>query len=486
MAYKILTKNGVQNTNIDGARDHNFNAGGRSGIVQGALNECNIFTSSSNTYAIDTGELRLCGHRVVITEIEYRTMLNTPSTDIRYSIVAQIIVESGTQEDYAVSFQFLLQNASTPLVQDDLDKNIVGTYQLELARFTYTTAGKIEDIVRTADLITGGSGDGQIADIEFNASAYELESNMEPEVSVDFNEETKKYDMLIGIPKGQDGLDGSGSNPNLLINGDFRVNQRGQSSYSAFANKYCVDRWLTRGNNVTVTPMDYGCSVSVMGTGQFYSVLEQIIEDSASLIGKTVTLSANIKSVSADLQTFQYCIRIRSYDVNNELIATSESWIINAGNYSCTLAVPSNTVKVSCLLYKNAVVDCTFGIEYMKLEIGSVATPYSPRPYAEELAMCQRYYEKQPVNSIRLFARSTSQFYYGRIIYSVNKRTNPTVTIYSNNNNQGKLNIVNSQTEIDIQSLYSTTYGIDVQAPNNDLVINNLYTGYYEADAEIY
>ena len=31
---RILTKNGVDNTNIDGARNYNFNAGRRSGIVK--------------------------------------------------------------------------------------------------------------------------------------------------------------------------------------------------------------------------------------------------------------------------------------------------------------------------------------------------------------------------------------------------------------------------------------------------------------------
>ena len=204
-----------------------------------------------------------------------------------------------------------------------------------------------------------------------------------------------KFSNLKGSKgdKGDKGDTGAGSNPNLLINGDFSINQRGQSSYSEFANKYCVDRWRTSGSGVTVTPMDYGCSVSVGGTGQYYPILEQIIEDYASLIGKPVTLSANIKSVSVNLQPYQYAIRIRCYDTNNQIISTGESWIIDAGNYSCTITVPSNTVKVSCLLYKNAVVDCTFGIEYMKLEIGSVATPYSPRPYAEELALCQRYYQ---------------------------------------------------------------------------------------------
>ena len=37
--------------------------------------------------------------------------------------------------------------------------------------------------------------------------------------------------------------------------------------------------------------------------------------------------------------------------------------------------------------------DINIDIEYVKLEMGELATPLSPRPYAEELAMCQRYYQ---------------------------------------------------------------------------------------------
>ena len=59
MFYRILTKNGVDNTNIDGARNYNFNAGRRSGIVQGALNQGNFFASSNNTIVLDTCELEL-------------------------------------------------------------------------------------------------------------------------------------------------------------------------------------------------------------------------------------------------------------------------------------------------------------------------------------------------------------------------------------------------------------------------------------------
>ena len=304
-----------------------------------------------------------------------------------------------------------------------------------------------------------------------------------------------EYDAILNftIPQGEQGIQGpagAGSNPNLLINGDFRVNQRGQSSYRAFANKYCVDRWLTRGNNVTVTPMDYGCSASVSGTGQYYSVLEQIIEDSASLIGKTVTLSANIKSVSADLQIYQYCIRIRSYDVNNELIATSESWITNAGNYSCTLAVPSNTVKVSCLLYKNAVVDCTFEIEYMKLEIGSVATPYSPRPYAEELAMCQRYYQTGRIN-LSTFSNNTTTLY-PNIPLVQTLRTTPTISFPTMPDLRG--NGVGANSFIISSLIFNNLQNNSIQlqlvlddtTPVQANYVYQLLNGMFSSDAEIY
>ncbi len=68
MSYKILTKNGVEITNIDGARAEHFNAGMRSGIVKGVLNEGNFASSSSNSIFLDTCELRIFGLRIVIDE----------------------------------------------------------------------------------------------------------------------------------------------------------------------------------------------------------------------------------------------------------------------------------------------------------------------------------------------------------------------------------------------------------------------------------
>ena len=215
MFYRILTKNGVDNTNIDGARNYNFNAGRRSGIVKGALNQGNFFVSSSgsnvgNTVILDTCELRLCGHRVVIDEATYWSFHDLPQTPQRYSLIAQVIVDNSEN----VTFDLFLQSADTPLIQDNLDKTGTGTYQLEIGRYTQQTDGTITDVVRTADLITGGVGDddaGEVINIG-NVKTNTLDAGMEAEVDIEnrYSEEEKKTytDFTFSIPKGDQGIQG--------------------------------------------------------------------------------------------------------------------------------------------------------------------------------------------------------------------------------------------------------------------------------------
>ena len=215
MFYRILTKNGIENTNIDGARNYNFNAGRRSGIVKGALNQGNFFASSSgsnvgHTVILDTCELRLCGHRVVIDEATYWSFHDLPQTPQRYSLIAQVIVDNSEN----VTFDLFLQSVDTPLIQDNLDKTGTGTYQLEIGRYTQQTDGTITDVVRTADLITGGVGDddaGEVINIG-NVKTNTLDAGMEAEVDIEnrYSEEEKKTytDFTFSIPKGGQGIQG--------------------------------------------------------------------------------------------------------------------------------------------------------------------------------------------------------------------------------------------------------------------------------------
>lgn len=200
MAFKILTKNGVDNTNIDGARAHNFNAGRRSGIVKGALNSGNFFASSNNTIALDTCELRLCGHRIVLDEVFYKTFTGTPNSPIRYSLVARVIVDDNDN----VSFEFIVQEATTQLVQDNLDVTGSGTYELEIGKFTQLTDGNITDIVRTADLITGGADNDsdyiRIGTVTTNKISPELDADVDIENTINPDDNKPQTNFTFNLP----------------------------------------------------------------------------------------------------------------------------------------------------------------------------------------------------------------------------------------------------------------------------------------------
>ena len=136
------------------------------------------------------------------------------------------------------------------------------------------------------------------------------------------------------------------SNPSLLINGNFKVNQRGESTYST-AGRYTVDRWkLVNG------------SVSVASNGIILNgTISQTLEHTPT---ETVTQS-----------------------VDN-----------SAGGVSCS--------------YLNGVFKITATnklVKWAKLEVGTTPTPFSPRIYAEELALCQRFYQK-----INVMNRGNSQY----------------------------------------------------------------------------
>jgi hypothetical protein len=64
----------------------------------------------------------------------------------------------------------------------------------------------------------------------------------------------------------------------------------------------------------------------------------------------------------------------------------------------------------------------------IQLEIGEVATPYEMRSYAQEFALCQRYYYQSATISFFYYAGAGQS--HSPIIFPVVMRTNPTVVYY--------------------------------------------------------
>ena len=174
MSINILTKTAIDNTNIDGARQNHFSAGMRSGIVKGAFNEGDVFASSSNTIALDTCELRISGHQVIIDEVEYITLANAPSVNTHKSLFAEILVD----EYGNPTFRLFVEQSTYNLTKDNLFKTKAGNgkYQIEIGTFLHKTDGTITDVVRTANVITGG-GDVEAIEQEID-KIYESIGNV--------------------------------------------------------------------------------------------------------------------------------------------------------------------------------------------------------------------------------------------------------------------------------------------------------------------
>lgn len=163
------------------------------------------------------------------------------------------------------------------------------------------------------------------------------------------------------------------SNPNLLINSDFRnpVNQRGKTSYTGVSSAllYTIDRWGIV--NVPTVTVQEGCikvenPSSATYTGRFKQVFEN------ALPNDTYTLSVMVKSNTSD-------------------VTIGNFGKINAGFkglYSHTSATDISFNEVVFYIYSNASIE----IEWIKLERGNISTPLIPRHYVEELLLCQRHY----------------------------------------------------------------------------------------------
>lgn len=189
-------------------------------------------------------------------------------------------------------------------------------------------------------------------------------------------------DELTALSNNIDLLGQQISNPNLLINGDFKINQRGESVYST-VDKYTVDRWHM-GNNLgtTVTKLDNG--IRLYGISNDKHNLTQKIEDTKSLENKTITFSINFAN---NTDSF----KIGIYDNNG--ITTSDVITYSNGSAKVTRTIGNGLTTLRCIvLLETTGANMSVDILNAKLELGNVATPFTPRTYAEELALCQRYY----------------------------------------------------------------------------------------------
>ena len=289
-------------------------------------------------------------------------------------------------------------------------------------------------------------------------------------------------------------------NRNVIINGDFNIWQRGISDTGVTGDAFTADRFklgvssdatfdwqrtLQRptqaesGHNsnygwlVTATTGDASIAAAQ------YARVQYRVEgyDLRYLSGKVCTLSFWVKATV----TGTYCVSLRSGGgdrsfVHEYTMVGSDTWqkvsltftmddslgtwdytnghgvqlfFVMAAGSNYQTASPEQWNADALFATANQVngigsASDKFALSQVQLELGDTATPFQLRLYEDELALCQRYYEKS-YNPETAPATATTV---GRVMklnpaavidfamcnFAVTKRTTPTVVVYSPNN----------------------------------------------------
>ena len=185
------------------------------------------------------------------------------------------------------------------------------------------------------------------------------------------------------------------SNPNLLINGDFRVWQRGtEISQFANTNKYTADRWICGfvNDGKTHTFKKHANGIMSVEPNGGYLKVRQVVQIPDSIRGKKVCLSVCVRGKRTDGTKANFQIGYGTYSSGTWSKPTitpkqvsNDEW----ETFNIVYSLPQSElpyVEIYCFT-SNPIY-----IKWVKLELGEVATPFVPRTYAEELAMCQRYF----------------------------------------------------------------------------------------------
>ncbi len=288
--------------------------------------------------------------------------------------------------------------------------------------------------------------------------------------------------------------DGIGYKPNLITNSNFKVNQR-NGNYTNITGTavYCVDRWrLENGVNSSMTAMQLANGIKVSTSGTDYHNLAQPIDskDFEDYRGKTVIihLKANTTNYISGLGIYAVVDGVYGFLPATTLEQTNTDYIVqiqvpSIGNItylSWMVCFPSNAPNTD--------------IYWVKGEFNNHATSYIPRSYAEELAECQRYYERFNLYEIGFFDRSSNGSYWirhkfreKRVAPTIKKHYLITMTCASNN----ALCFTQGPVEYTVSNVYNSKDSVTIVASGTDATIDQVAYAqvgqgpYVELDAEL-
>lgn len=261
--------------------------------------------------------------------------------------------------------------------------------------------------------------------------------------------------------KGDKGDTGAtaGSNPNLLINSNFAINQRGQSSYTENG-KYTVDRWKQSVGTISVFPNYLTLSVA--------SEITQYFE--------TIPFADQILTVTININGTKYT---KSFTFS----ATNGYTVIQlfANGWRVAYSGTSKYFRIS-----NVSGNANDQLIWVKLEIGDTATGYTPPLIAEELPKCQRYYQILRTHGNTSAGGGSTTLYFGlNLIQTMRQWYTVTATALPSIRGKGTAETISSITP---NVLYNNLLLCTVTTPTTKTLHETyvLVNGTVTIDAEIY
>jgi hypothetical protein len=176
-------------------------------------------------------------------------------------------------------------------------------------------------------------------------------------------------------------IQGSFYKQNMLINGDFQCNQRGENTYDVGdSSAYTVDMW--RIHQLTLNVLDVGVKITGKtsdATGYFTQFVQ---------LGKLETTTYTISAmVDGKICTFTLTpggtAKEKDFGKFKISALTTSTWDNDLGDYN-------NKLKINiCPIGTNSIT-----IKYVDLFEGSIAYPHVKEDYAIALMRCKRYIQK--------------------------------------------------------------------------------------------
>ena len=241
---------------------------------------------------------------------------------------------------------------------------------------------------------------------------------------------------------------------NRFINGGMTIAQRATSATvtagttvpTASTGYPSVDRWYVYSTGANVTAAQVAgsgavknrlqitgaASVTAVGVGQRIEVA-----NSYDLAGSNVTLGVDLANslLTTVTWTAYYATTADTFGTvgtpTKTSIATGTFTVTSSvTRYTVNIAIPAAaTTGVEVVFTVGAQISGTWTIGNVQLELGLVSSTFESRTYGQELALCQRYYQR--FNNIQAegYASGTQVRQNTPIMFPVQMRATPTRTV---------------------------------------------------------